>query len=413
MDDNRIREQIHHAVQHHCDHAGVQPNPYLAQRVLNAAHEKGEVRVKKKLSVGFIVTIVLLAVTLCSVAIAAANRWGMLDFVDRYATEHYIPQDAQEYVNTDVALMENEWVTVTVRELYYDGRISRVTLDVTPKNKNTLIVGSEVFMEDPFVNLTNNYVQDGENDMRSVYQVIQDENYEQVFAASVFMKGAVDDMVMGTGDFMLGEDGTLTIYSQEEYLTDMPTRDVIISVVVMPFDQPLTMDSVANYEKGEVLETPMTLTASVNPTNEPVKAGEIANVYINEASVKYESVGVCVDRILLEVKPQEIYATIEYSITDREKFNQTDGGLWFEFIDPSKEGDQWEQRLAEGLTGGGSAGPIDREQELPMHYRQTETLGKNELHETYTLRAYDAWEKERYETHEIIMRPAREEDGVK
>ncbi|MBQ8906234.1 MAG: hypothetical protein IJY85_07695, partial [Ruminococcus sp.] len=134
MDDNRIREQIHHAVQHHCDHAGVQPNPYLAQRVLNAAHEKGEVRVKKKLSVGFIVTIVLLAVTLCSVAIAAANRWGMLDFVDRYATEHYIPQDAQEYVNTDVALMENEWVTVTVRELYYDGRISRVTLDVTPKN---------------------------------------------------------------------------------------------------------------------------------------------------------------------------------------------------------------------------------------------------------------------------------------
>ena len=368
---------------------------------------------KKKLSVGFIVTIVLLAVTLCSVAIAAANRWGMLDFVDRYATEHYIPQDAQEYVNTDVALMENEWVTVTVRELYYDGRISRVTLDVTPKNENTLIVGSEVFMEDPFVNLTNNYVQDGENDMRSVYQVIQDENYEQVFAASVFMKGVVDDMVMGTGDFMLGEDGTLTIYSQEEYLTDMPTRDVIISVLVMPFDQPLTMESMANYEKGEVLETPMTLTASVNPTNEPVKAGEIANVYINEAPVEYGSVGVSVDRVLLEVKPQEIYVTIEYSVTDREKFNQTDGGLWFEFIDPSKEGDPWEQRLAEGLTGGGSAGPIDRDQELPMHYRQTETLGKNELHEIYTLRAYDAWEKERYETHEIIMRPAREEDGVK
>ena len=288
-----------------------------------------------------------------------------------------------------------------------------MTLDVTPKNENTLIVGSEVFMEDPFVNLTNNYVQGGENDMRSVYQVIQDENYEQVYAASVFMKGAVDDMGMGTGDFMLGEDGTLTIYSQEEYLTDMPTRDVVISVVVMPFDQPLTMDSMANYEKGEVLETPIMLTASVNPTDVPVKAGEIANVYINEAPVEYGSGGVCVDRVLLEVKPQEIYATIEYSVTDREKFDATDGGLWFEFIDPDKVGEPWEQRLAEGLTGGGSAGPIDREQEMPMHYRQTGTLGKNELHETYTLRAYDAWEKERYEMHEIIMRPAKEEDGVK
>lgn len=408
MDDNRIREQVHHAVQHHSARAGIQPNPYLAQRVLNVAHEKGEESVRRKLSIGFVVTIALITVTLCSVAIAAANRWGMLDFVDRYSGDRYVPEDAQDYVKTDVVVMENAWVTVAVRELYYDGRISRMTVDVTPKEENTLIVGEDVCMEDPFINLTHEYVMDGVNDMRSVYQVIQDEGYDHVYSASVYLKGAVEDVTIGSMDYILGEDGTLTIYSQEEYLHDMPKREVSISAIIMPFDQPLTVDGYANYEKRKELEFPVVLTAAVSPPT--TSAGEIA--YVSETAVDFESVGVRVDRILLEVKPQEIYATIEYSIIDRETYDATDGGLWFEFIDPDKDGEPWEQRLTAGLTGGGSAGPIDREQEPATRYRQTQTLGKNELYETYTLRAFDAWGKARYETHEIVMRPARDTDLV-
>ena len=219
-----------------------------------------------------------------------------------------------------------------------------------------------------------------------------------------------DDMAMGTMDYMLGEDGTLTIYSQEEYLTDMPEREAVISVIVMPFTQPLDMESRGEYEKAAVLETPVTLVASVNPTDAPVKAGEIANIYVSEAGADYPSAGVRVDRVTIEVKPQEIYATVDYTVTDWEKYDALEGGLWFEFIDPDKPGVAWEQQLTEGLTGGGSAGPVDREAERPAAHRQRGTLGKNELREVYTLRAYECWEKARFEAREFVMRPATQAD---
>lgn len=400
------REEMKKALQEQT--ACVRVLPALAGRTLLAAQGKERTYMKKKIPLA--AAFALLAVMFCAAAIAAANRWGMLDFVDRYAHEHYIPEDAQDYVLSDVAVMENDWVTVNVRELYYDGRISRMTVDVTPKEKNTLLVGEDISLEDPFVNLLNNYVEGGENDMRPIYQVIEDEGYARVCSASVFMKGAQNDIYMGTGDYMLGEDGTLTIYSQDEYMTDMPTRDVSISVIVMPFDEPFTMDSWANYEKAKKLETAVTLVASVNPTDALVQAGELANVYVSEASADYPDVGVRVDRVTIEVKPQEIYATVDYTVTDRAKFDALEGGLWFEFIDPEKPGEGWEQQLTAGLTGGGAAGAVDREAENPTAYRQRQTLGKNELHETYILRAYECWEKERFQTHEFTMRPATSED---
>lgn len=386
----------------------VRVSPELARRTLHAAREKEKKYMKKKISAAAVFT--LLAALLCAAAIAAANRWSMLDFVDRYSAEHYIPEDAQSYVQTDVAVMENEWVSVSVRELYYDGRISRMTVDVTPKEENTLLMGEDVLMEDPFVNLMNNYVVDGDNDMRSVWQVIQEEGVERVYSVGVFMKGAQDDMISGTGDYMLGEDGTLTLYSQEEYRTDMPKRDVSLSVIVMPFDQPLTIDSCGNYEKAETLDMPVTLEASVFRPDESAHGSGAANVYVSENGADYPQAGVHVDRVTLNVKPQEIYATIEYTVVNRDVFDALEGGLWFEFIDPQREGEPWQQRLAEGLSGGGSAGAMDGKHETAMRFCQRETLGRNELHESYTLRAYNAWEKSRYEAREIRMRPADESD---
>ena len=61
----------------------------------------------------------LLAVLLCAVALAAVGRWGMLDFIGRY--QHaYIPQDAGDYVQSDVAAFAQDGLAVNVRELYYD-----------------------------------------------------------------------------------------------------------------------------------------------------------------------------------------------------------------------------------------------------------------------------------------------------
>ena len=395
---------------------GVHAASALVQRTLRAAEGKEENKPVMMKKISLAIAFALIAVTLCAAAIAAANRWGMLDFIDRYAVDHYIPEDAQTYVKTDVARLQNEWVTVSIRELYYDGRTSRMTVDVTPNAEHVLLVGEDICLSDPFINLTHEYVMDGENDMRTVYQVIGEEGYEAVYTATSCTFDAEHGITGGYMDYILGEDGTLTIFQQEEYAENRPQREVTFQAIIMPYDTPLEPDGYANYDKRDTLEAAITLTASVSPTDVPVGEGEIPNVYVNCEPIEYPNVGVRVDRLMIEVKPQDIYAIIEYTVTDREAYAKTDDGLWFEFIDPdrefdpAREGTYVQQRLTSGLSGGGMVMPLDEEQSETTMYRQTETLGKNELHEAYTLRAFDCWEKERFETHTFAMRPATAED---
>lgn len=386
---------------------GVRVSPALRQRTMAVAQGKGAPIVRRKMT--FALAAALMTVLLCAAALAAAGRWGMLDFVGRYQGS-YIPEDAQDYVQKDVLTMENEWATVTIRELYYDGRISRMTADVTPKGKNVLLMGEDACMEDPFINLTQEYVVDGENDMRSICQMIEDEGYTEVYVANVGIVGQ-NDVYTGVMDYVLGEDGTLTIYSQEEYISEKPEREVTIQAILMPYERPYTLESRVSYEDRRELQENITLKASVYPAGDGVKADEVENVYVNEASVMYESVGVRVDRLLMEVKPQDIYVTLDYTVVDREKYNRLEGGLWFEFVNPdSREKEYHNQRLKAGLTGGGSCGPADGDLDTATRFTQRETLARNELREAYTVRAFSAWEKERFEAHTLIMRPATAED---
>lgn len=395
---------------------GVHASAALMQRTLRAAQGKEENQPVMMKKMTLAVAFALIAVTLCAAAIAAANRWGMLDFIDRYAVEHYIPADAQDYVQTDVARLENEWVTVSIRELFYDGRTSRMTVDVTPKEEHVLLVGEDVSLSDPFINLTHEYVVDGENDMRTIYQVAQEEGYEKAYAADVCAMDAQQGITGGSMDYILGEDGTLTIFRQDEYADDQPQREVTFQAILIPYNTPLDPAGYADYAARKTLEATITMTASASPTDVPVGDGEVPNVYVSREPVEYPSVGVRVDRLMIEVKPQDIYAIIDYTVTDMETYAKTDRGLWFEFIDPEladqlpADGQYAQQRLTSGLSGGGMVMPLDDEQSEPTMYRQTETLGKNELHDAYTLRAFNCWEKDRYETHTFSMRPATAED---
>lgn len=73
MNDDKIRTQIHNAVDQYCAKYEVKDDPYLAQRVLNASHAsqmKGGIVVKKKLSVGFVM---MMAAMLLSVTALAAG----------------------------------------------------------------------------------------------------------------------------------------------------------------------------------------------------------------------------------------------------------------------------------------------------------------------------------------------------
>lgn len=356
---------------------------------------KGKEQTVMKRKMPMALAFALLMVMLCAAALAMAGRWSMMDFIGQYSKA--IPEDAEAYIHKNVATMENERVRIEVRELYYDGVTSRMTVDIIPKEKNTLLLGEDVMLEDPFIDLTHEYVMDGENDMRSVYEIINERGYAQVYTVNVATLNDRDGVDIGSMDYMLGEDGTLTIYEEVKYLSDLPEREVELQAILMPFTMPVTEDAYADYGARETLGTTLTLKASVKETSEPT-------VYMSSEPVEFTSVGVRVNQLMVTVKPQELYATIQYEVIDAEKFAKMENGLWFEFVDPdSTEEEPYNQRLAIGLSGSGSAQPLNEEETL---FCQRENLALTELRDHYVLRAYNAWSKERDETQVLTMRPA-------
>lgn len=394
----------------HGELSGVHVSPQLRRQTLLAAQGKEEKNMKMRNKISFAAAFALAAVLICAVALAAAGRAGMIDFAGRYMNT-YVPEDAASYVQKNVATLEEEAVTVSVRELYYDGRIARMTVDVTPKSDKMLLVGPDASMDDPWQNLTANLNGEwDETDTRHIFEVYREKGYTSAYNVDVWLdQEDGENLISGSMDYTLAEDGTLTIYTQAEYEDDKPERNAKLSLCVVPYSDPA--NDQLDYEKRIITQQGLLLTAVQNPMSGPVAEGVMDNAYVSTESVVYEQVGVRVDRLLIEVKPQEIYATIDYTIVDEEAFKKTDGGLFFEYIDPDAvSGVFSEQRLLSGLSGGGGVRPLDGGAETATKYRQTETLGKNELHDTYTLRAFECWEKTRFETHTFTMRPATQED---
>lgn len=382
----------------------VQVSPELRRRTLAAARGEEKTVMKRKISVAL--AFVLAAVLVGAVALAAASRMGILDFAGRYSGV-YIPEDAQRYIQSDVATMEEEGVVVNVRELYYDGRVARMSVDVTPRNGQTLLLGTDCSMADNWQNLWRD-ANGGwdETDERTIYDLYVQKGYTSAYSVNLWTEDEENGFVGGALDYTLGEDGTLTLFKEETYGDDRAEREITLKVGLTPFTNP--QEDEQDRDRRIVAEQRMTLiSAAASAVDE---SGAVQGVYVNTEPVVFESIGVRVDRVMIEEKPQELYATIDYTVVDRERYQKTDDGLIFRFIDPEKPGAIWEQQLLGGMSSVGETGPIDGDLETATRYRQKETLGKNELHETYTLAGYECWDKTRFEEMTFTMRPATQAD---
>ena len=372
--------------------ADIHVSPQLKRRTLDALEGKENVVVKKRLSAVLLTIIVIFVMG--AAAVAAVSRAGIVDF-SRFV-DSYVPRDAQQYVQTDVLTMENELVTVTLRELYYDGYISRLAIDVAPKASTTLLLGTDMAPEDNWQNMTRLNGEWDETEKRTAVDVFREGGYESVYSVNCHLWTSGDEVIGGSRDYNLGEDSILTIFDQTEFQVPQSKREAVLRVYLTPYGQPFTDDVYHWPDDQIVMEMPLTL-----------QQADYANeTYVSIEATEYPSVGVQVDEVRIEVRAQEIHAIIDYTVTDRETYNALDNGLWFEFIDPERTAEKpYDQRLKSGMSGTGSIFPVDDvDPALATRFRQSETLGRNELHASYTLRAYDAWEKERYETHTFAMK---------
>lgn len=374
--------------------------PALRRQTLDRIQGKEQPIMKKKLSVALAMTLAL--ILLAAAAVAAAHSMGMIDFLGRYQNS-YVPDDAQQYVQTGAARAENDAVTAHVRETYYDGKVARLVVDVAPKAATTLLFGDDLMPEDNWQNLRHLSGTWDENDRRTLADYCAEGGYQAAYGVWIDLRPADETihMVAGSMDYDVSEDGTVTLFYQAEYNQAPAVLEAELDVTLVPYQLPLTDES-RQPEARQMLTLPLQLH----------KAQATEEAYLCTQPVELPGIGVRVDGLLVQVKPQEIYVTLDFTVTDREAYAKTNDGLWFEFIDPESTAEEYyQQQLKSGLTGSGAVSPMDSDDlALATQYRQTETLGCNELHETYTLRAYDAWEKTRFDTFEMAVEPATAEE---
>ena len=126
MNDDRIREKIHMAVDETAKAAA--PDPWLAQKIRAQAERKDEEPVRKKLPAGMMI---ILAVIMLLTAAAAAmtNGFGILDFnTEQAGNEAY-----KERIMKLGQRWDGEYCSIEINEAAFDGMTMAFTMQITPK----------------------------------------------------------------------------------------------------------------------------------------------------------------------------------------------------------------------------------------------------------------------------------------
>ena len=384
MKEERVSDALHDAMN------DVRLSPELRAKTLYAMRGSGERSPKMKRKFSAALVFALVAVLAVAVALAVANRAELLDYMNA-SSNAQIPYDAASYIKQGTESGEGNTFSLNVREKFYDGRTLRLTVDVTAKAPKTLLYGLDFFPEDSWQDLiTLTYDGVDPSDERSILDVYHENGYEQMMRIRLnVLSQAEDDFANTTQEVVLNEDGTLTFFYVKEFETDEPTREIELSASAKEM-----MEKDGKTESGDEETVEAAFTVEKENSDEETA--------VSAEPVEYESIGVRVDKVTMTTGPLEINYAIEYTVVDAEKFKKTDDGLWFEFIDPnSMETEPYAQRLKDGFSRTGEVAPVDE-----THFRQTGMLSLDEKADTYTLRAYECWEKQRFDTHEIQMKKA-------
>ena len=283
-------------------------------------------------------------------------------------------------------------MTIRLRESFFDGYAARFVLDVIPKAEQTALIPDMVSLDDPYATLPYT-LEVGESEDEDFSVTVLEGLRACGFERCYLVAADVHDPAYGeddlSGDFIVHEDGSATLYQQVLYHDYHSAKDFEVTGISTPvvdgkadWEQRTRQDFTIHLEAAPITETQV---------YRPAEDGGIADA------------GIRVDAVRLTVAPQELYYIVEMTIVDEAAYAETDEGFLVEFIDPeSTAAEPYAQRLRDGLTGVGSSSYVDEDGKhsdvLTLHLRQTGSLARSELHDSYVLRGFNCWEKNRYGT---------------
>lgn len=333
----------------------------------------------KKVSTGLIIAIAILLIA--AIAIAATAQWGILDFFNLRRNGASVTPEAAQIIQKQVAQEggATEYATFSLREGMFDGHDTYLVVAVKPASDTILLMGPDLLPEDPMSDLGPLF----EGSSTTVADWAAQNGKEQLVQISILdqatrlgLEGVVSSL-----DYIMEEDGTLVFMSHgsHSYAEQLPIELVCHARLLSDLPE-------ADGPESSVSSLSFTL-YTLSDKEESVSSTQ---------SVLFADCGVEVTSVTLTASPLAIYTRIEFTVVDEDAYAKTDEGLWFEFLDENGE------RLPDSVSGGGSVEAA--EEGDTTHYVQLSSFAPMEaLPKTVTLRAFNCWEKNRYETHTLEM----------
>ena len=355
------------------------------QRALWGIRGRERNAVRRKLSVELVFAVLLSL--LLAAALAAAFRWGVLDFATgRGGGTKVLPEatklvrNAQSIPQTGGHLPDADF---SVRQAVYDGEQVYLVVSVKPKTGDVLLVDDWTIPTDSVAALGPEY----RGREGSVADYAKTNGKAHILSVQIF-ENTLDDWSPTSQQCATEEDGTLAIMLSGAYEGGSPELRLSLPCSLKPFVQDGSGEWTLDEEAQEVSTIDLAL-AKVD--------GSAADKHSAE-SVDFPEAGVRVDAVMLTGTPMAVYYQIEYEVTDAEKYVAT-GGVAFAFLDG--KGDTLPFGAAE--SGGfepiegmdyeeGGSGPAEGKRLV-----QRGSLNAMEvLPESMTLAAYDALGKGAY-----------------
>lgn len=384
MKDNRLEQRIQHSL--NAELSGLNTTSWQRNQFFENA--TGGTKVKRKLTYSLVLAIVMLLIAATAVAAAITNGFGLLDFWKNSWGDAEIPADAEKYIEHDTVTEETEHFTVCFRESSYDGKTCHVVYDVIPKSKDLFLF--EGYLDENWYGMT--HLNPDREKMKEDGRTILDRWNEGRFTS-----GWIVDFDVGSDDEDISEySGGGVLNEETGVYTGQITvplnslkeeRTIWFSVRMLPLTD-MQDENSFDYDHEENAYMERTFHAAVS--------GEEV-ILTNKSPVHFSTIGVQVDQVRLMVLPQEIQYQIDYSVTDNALFHSlfdehpdaehtvtVHPSFRFTEVDPESGKTAI---LPRGVTENYTGYSIDEKKGL---FRQTGSLGRTCIADTYTLGAYRA-----------------------
>jgi len=315
-------------------------------------------------------------IILTTTALAVAGRWGVLDFINSRGAVVVLPA-ASEVIQEDVPQTnaQTDAVAFSVREAVLDEAYTYIVVEAKPANEKLFLLGADADPDDPVSDMGPLYA-----DTAGTIADYAAANQKEMIRVS--MRGGETEqgtLVIDTLDYLLEEDGTLVYMVKGTYTGGGDAPAISLACVTYAF-------------RGETLDLESRRDTTLSFT---LDAPAAQSVMTSTETQVYADCGVRIDKVTLTGSPMAVYAEIEFTVIDEALYAATDGGLLFEFLDENGE------RVPDGAADIGGVTPLDDGQ---TRFLQRASLQAVEsLPETVTLRGFNCWEKNRYETHTFTM----------